>query len=518
MKPRTWVSYDLCPSSENRAGSRCETRFGRFRLADPGHDDVHGTTRAAHDSDFVVTTTVVEDERIRCRRDGEPGDGIVVYWMQQAQRAQDNPALEYAVQQANDLDTTLVVVFCAIADYPEASARHFTFMLQGLIEVESLLHRRGISFEPFIGEPKKVLGSLNHRIGLLVCDRGYLPIQERWRTEVENVVSAPMYEIETDAVVPVDLVSDKLETAARTIRPKIHEHLDRFVVGLATTALDLSSIGGGRQPVSLNRSASNLDTLDLSDIATAVERLGVRPQPAPVDWKGGATQAKARLDQFISDVLPNYAELRNRYDRSDSCSTLSPYLHFGQISPVETVRAVRAADVPGEHIDAFVEELVVRRELAFNYVRHCEGFDRFGGLPNWARETLTAHVDDDRPGVVSASDLEAGETDDPIWNTIMEVIRRDGWVHNQLRMYWGKQILYWTNTPEHAYRTLLELNNRWFLDGRDPNSYANVAWCFGRHDQGFKERDVLGKVRPFTDKALRRKGDLDGWLEENAPS
>ena len=158
--------------------------------------------------------------------------------------------------------------------------------------------------------------------------------------------------------------------------------------------------------------------------------------------------------------------------------------------------------------------MIVRRELAINFVKHADAFDRFSGLPDWARATLDDHRHDERRAIVTASALENGETGDAVWNAIMGVIRREGWVHNQLRMYWGKQILYWTNTPEHAFRTLLELNNRWFLDGRDPNSYANVAWCFGRHDQGFQERDVIGKVRPFTDAALRRKGDLDHWLEQ----
>jgi deoxyribodipyrimidine photo-lyase len=483
------------------------------------HDDLYGSSRIDMAPVAKMTATgVIEPQRIRFRRNAEPGDGIVVYWMQQAQRAEDNPALEYAIQQANALDTTLVVVFCVVAEYPEASARHFTFMFQGLAEVEASLRRRGIRFEAVVGAAAQVLGALDHRISLLVCDRGYLPIQERWRRDVDDAVSCPIHEIETDAVVPVDLVSDKPETAARTIRPKIHAHLDRFVVKLDTTALSLSSVTDGDRPVNVSRSGPGLEHVDLSDVAAAVESLGINPQPSPVNWKGGTSQAKTRLRRFISDVLPNYADLRNRYDREHSCSTLSPHLHFGQISPVEVVRVVRSADAPAEHIEAFVEEVVVRRELAFNFVQRTEDFDRFAGLPEWARETLTAHTDDDRPGVVTAHDLEAGRTDDEIWNTIMGVIKGDGWVHNQLRMYWGKQILHWTNTPEHAFRTLLELNNRWFLDGRDPNSYANVAWCFGRHDQGFKEREVLGKVRPFTDKALRRKGDLDAWLEQNRMS
>jgi deoxyribodipyrimidine photo-lyase len=212
-------------------------------------------------------------------------------------------------------------------------------------------------------------------------------------------------------------------------------------------------------------------------------------------------------------VLPEYSTLRNRYDLAHSSSQLSPYLHFGQISPVAVALAARSSGAPADEVDAFIEELVVRRELAFNYVVHQPGIDSFTSLPEWARSTLDDHADDERRAVYTASELEAGRTDDRVWNAIMTTIRTDGWVHNQLRMYWGKQILYWTNTPGHAFRTLLALNNRYFLDGRDANSYANVAWCFGRHDQGFQERDVIGKTRPFTDAALRRKGDLDSWID-----
>lgn len=477
-----------------------------------------------------MATSVIEDERVRWRRerdpssgDSSPGDSSpgdhVVYWMQQAQRTRHNPALEFAVRQANDLGLPLVVVFCLINDYPQASARHYRFMLEGLVDVDRHLARRGIRFDVLAGQAAETLGALDDHVALLVTDRGYLPIQRSWRDDVERETSGPLAEIETDVVVPIDVVSDKMETAARTIRPKINEHIDRFIVELTTTSLDRHSTGRKAVESSWDSAVSDLDRVALDDLDAVIEGMGVDPDPAPVaSWQGGENEAQRLLDTFIDEVLDDYESLRNRYDVDHSSSRLSPYLHYGQISPVDVAHRVRSTSAPDDHVDAFVEELVVRRELAVNFVVHQPDFDRFAGLPDWAKETLRAHEDDERDDVLTSSELEAGETPDELWNAIMDEIRTDGWTHNQLRMYWGKQILRWTNTPDHAFRTLLDLNNRYFLDGRDANSYANVAWCFGRHDQGFQEREVIGKIRPFTDQALKRKGDLQGWLESQHDS
>ncbi len=472
-----------------------------------------------------MATSVIEDERVRWRRgdsrsSGDPSGGDhVVYWMQQAQRTRHNPALEFAVRRANELDLPLVVVFCLVDDYPEASARHYRFLLEGLVDVEKHLARRGIRFDVVVGDAATVLGGLTDRTALLVTDRGYLPVQRSWRDGTEAATTGPLVEVETDVVVPIDLVTDKMETAARTIRSKIMAHVDRFVVELATTALDRHSTGSDAAASGWSEAVSGLDRVDLDDLDAVIERLGVAAEPGPVaSWRGGETEAHRLLDAFIDEVLGDYESLRNHYDVDHSSSRLSPHLHYGQISPVEIVCRVRASSAPSDHVAAFVDELVVRRELAINHVVHQPDFDRFAGLPSWAVETLRAHADDEREVVLTAAELEAGDTPDEIWNAIMAQIRDEGWTHNQLRMYWGKQILRWTNTPEHAFRTLLELNNRYFLDGRDPNSYANVAWCFGRHDQGFQERAVIGKIRPFTDQALKRKGDLSRWLDSRRES
>ena len=458
-----------------------------------------------------MATSVIEPERVTVLADHEPrGDGrYVLYWMQASMRAEHNPALEYAIQRANEHEVPLVVTTTVIANYPDASARHFHFMLSGMGQALSAIARRGATVS--VGSPDDPVDHVRALAGdavSIVLDRGYLRHQRNWREQVVDGVGCRVECVEGDVVVPVDLVSDKQETAARTIRPKIERLRDDFIVDLATTSLDHSDA------VDVE---SDIDLSAFDDVGALLSELGLDDAkgPQPVDWlSAGTSAARARLDDFL-DRAAEYDDDRNLYASSET-SMMSPYLHFGQISPVYIAKEL--VERLGPDADDYLEELVVRRELAVNYVEHCADYDSWAGLPEWATSSMESHSDDERDHVYTASQLEEGETHDEVWNAIMHEIRTRGWVHNQLRMYWGKQILRWTNTPRHAHRTLLDINNRWFLDGRDPSSYANVGWCFGLHDQGFQERDVIGKVRPFTTAALKRKDDLDGWLADSQES
>ncbi len=425
--------------------------------------------------------------------------------MQQAARAEANPALEHAAGRARHLGLPLAVVFCLVDDYPDASARHYRFLLEGLAGTMRTIRRRGIATTVRAGPPGEVVAALARPAALLVTDRAYLPVPLGWRDDVMGATTVAVDEVEAGVVVPIDLVSDRVEVAARTIRSRIMDHLDRFAV-----ETDPTPVAAAAGPLDLPDAGAPVDPDRPGDV---VRRLGVPGAPGPVPgWRGGAEVARSLLDRFTAEVLPSYADARERYDRPVSSSLLSPYLHFGQISPVEVLRRARAAGAPAEHVAAFVDELVVQRELSVNLVARDAAFDTFAGLPDWARRTLADHADDEREAVYTAGELEAGRTHDEVWNAVMADMRERGFVHNQLRMYWGKQILRWTERPEEAFRVALDLNNRYFLDGRDPNSYANVAWCFGRHDRPFQDRPVIGTIRPFTRAALRRKGDLDGWL------
>lgn len=449
-----------------------------------------------------MATQVINDDRLTVLNDKDVGSGeYVLYWMQRAQRAEHNDALEHAIRQANDLSGGLLVVFGLTADYPDASRRHYRFMLEGLRETVGALQRRGIGVAIRQGTPPTVAAAAAADAALLVTDRAYQRHLVRWRQQVADDVDVRVEQVEADVIVPVDVVSDKREYAARTIRPKLHDHLDAYLQELRPTSLDVGSdhLGG--------------DGLDLSDLDTLLDDLGVDDRVGEVDWlTGGTSQAKSHLARFITSGLAGYGD-RDPDPLDPAVSYLSAYLHYGQISPVAVARAIGDSQ-QGSTADrtAFIEELLVRRELAVNYVHNEPDYDRYSALPDWARTTLAAHTDDPRQDIYTAAELEAGQTHDPAWNAAMTQMREAGYLHNHLRMYWAKQVLRWTNTPEHAFRTLLDLNNRYFLDGRDCSSYANVAWAFGLHDQAFAEREVTGKTRPMTLGGLKRKFDVDAYI------
>ena len=233
-----------------------------------------------------------------------------------------------------------------------------------------------------------------------------------------------------------------------------------------------------------------------------------------VDLRGGESAARKRLSHFVSTLLSGYADRRNRPDE-DATSGLSPYLHFGHVSPLYLALAAKTA---GNHLaaarEAYLEELIVRRELAINFVTFTLRYDAFACLPGWARKTLDQHAADRRHYSYGRQALEQGATHDPYWNAAMAEMRDTGFMHNYMRMYWGKKVLEWSPSPREAYETLLFLNNRYFIDGRDPNSFAGVGWVFGLHDRAWFQRDIFGKVRYMAASGLERKCDIQGYVEK----
>jgi deoxyribodipyrimidine photo-lyase len=452
----------------------------------------------------VKTTKEIQEERIQHLNDADIRDGdYVLYWMQSSQRAEYNHALEYAVQQANDLGQRLLVVFGLTDDYPEANLRHYAFMLEGLKDAEDALRKRGIKLAVRKGSPDDVALEAGKDASLIVTDRGYMRPQKDWREKVSRKAGRRLTQVESDMVVPVELASEKKEYAARTLRPRIQKHLDEFLVELKPTKLDKQS---------LNMKA---DGIDLSDIEKVLGGMKLDKSVGSLShlYRGGNSEAKKMFRRFLKNSFGGYDGNRNQ-PQTDNVSHMSKYLHFGHVSPIYLALEAKDASAGREDIDSFMEELIVRRELTMNFVHYTPNYDSYSCLPDWAKKTLEEHKKDEREHSYTRKQLEDAETHDSYWNAAMKEMVHTGYMHNYMRMYWGKKILEWSNTPEHAYKTTLYLNNKYFLDGRDPNSFANVSWVFGQHDRGWTERAVYGKVRYMSAGGLERKSKPEKYVEK----
>jgi deoxyribodipyrimidine photo-lyase len=452
-----------------------------------------------------VATTEVQEERVRNLNENAVRDGdYVLYWMQQAQRAEHNHALEYAVQRSNELSQPLLVAFGLTDDYPSANARHYAFMLEGLRDAQESLTRRGIRFVVHKGAPDEIVLRLGENASMIVSDGAYLRPERSWRQRVAEQAGRRVVRVESNVVVPVELASDKREVAARTLRPKIRRHLDEYLVELLPTEVEKSSLDlkveGG---------------IDLSEIDAVLEGMSIDKSVEPLRhlYTGGLTAAKERLEEFVEKKLDGYAGHRNQ-PQTDHVSHMSKYLHFGHISPVYVALRVREASAPREDVETYLEELIVRRELTINFCFYTPDYDSFSCIPDWAKRTLKEHQEDEREHLYTREELEGADTHDPYWNAAMTEAVRTGYVHNHMRMYWGKKILEWSASPEEAHGTTMYLMDKYFLDGRDANTYANIAWVYGQHDRGFAERPVFGKVRYMSAGGLERKANPKEYVQK----
>jgi deoxyribodipyrimidine photo-lyase len=449
---------------------------------------------------------MIHDSRVQPLNDepADPKGRYVLYWMQASQRVGFNHALEYAVGEANARALPVVVCFGLMDGYPEANERHYAFMLEGLADVAARLRTRRITFVVKRGGPPDVALHFAKRAALVVCDRGYLRHQRQWRDAVADGAGKRVVQVEGDVVVPVETASDKDEFAARTIRPKITKRLSEYIVNLPTARpkhfASPARISGG--------------DIDVTYVARTLAKLKIdRGVKRVRRFVGGESAARKLLAAFVRGRLTGYDEGRNE-PAAHATSTMSPYLHFGQISPVEIALRVRdASGIPVTDRDAYIEELIVRRELSVNHVFYNPRYDSYDGLPDWAKKTLAARSADKRYHVYTRAQFEAAETHDPWWNAAQREMVATGFMHNYMRMYWGKKILEWTRSPRAAFETTLYLNNKYFLDGRDPNAYANVAWIFGLHDRPWgPARPVFGTVRYMNAAGLERKFDMEAYV------
>lgn len=442
--------------------------------------------------------------RVRIWNEGDPDpDGsCVLYWMQRSQRGRDNAALNLAIALGNELRLPVVCVFGLTPSYPGAERRHYRFMLQGLTDAANELERRGVPFCLGIGSPDAVVlkAAKNLRPAAVIGDENPLKIGQKWRTAVAEGLKIPFRCVDGDVVVPSSLFA-KEEFAARTLRPKIHRVLADFMKPIPNPPAQV--------PWPSDRDLPFPRQVDPDRL---LEELKVGGVAEVRDYVGGAREAERRLKLFLDRRLPSYASERNE-PTPYMTSELSAHLHFGHISPLTIALAVRDSGAPQESIDVYLEELIVRRELSVNFIARNPRYDSLDGCPAWALETLAKHANDARPHLYSKDRLEAAESADPLWNAAQTEMVFTGRMHNYLRMYWAKKILEWTPDAHTAFAIAIELNDRYEMDGRDPNGYTGIAWAIGgKHDRPWPERPIFGTVRFMSFASTSKKFDSKAFI------
>jgi deoxyribodipyrimidine photo-lyase len=440
---------------------------------------------------------------VRCKGPPDAHGKCVVYWMQRSQRALDNPALETAVQAANALGQPCVVFFAPLPFYPHANLRHYTFLQQGIPGIARRLERRGIGFV-LRRYPDHHLARFCEEVqpSLVVGDENPLREPRKWRELMSRKLCVPFWTVDADVIVPSRLLL-KEQYAARTARPIINRFLPEFLVPVGNSKAKIRwQPSAGEKPRSLPP-----DT-DITE-GWALDR-SVKPVS---QFKGGTDEGLARLQAFLKYGLPGYVKDRNRPEM-DATSHLSPYLHFGHLGPHTVALAVQKADATRAGKAAFLEQLIVRRELAINFVYFNADYDNFECAEPWAHKSLAQHSRDERR-MYSERELEQAQTHDPLWNAAQQQMVFTGWMHNYMRMYWAKKILEWSRTPAEAFRIAVTLNDKYELDGRDPNGYAGIAWAIvGKHDRPWFDRPIFGRVRYMSFASTSKKFDSRSYIEQ----
>ncbi len=431
----------------------------------------------------------VDTRRIRPLNITPIGAGAVVYWMGRDQRAQDNWALLFAQEVAIERKEELHVVFCLVDHFLQAQPRHFAFMVEALRETALALTAKNIFFHLLTGNPVEEIPRFVTKLGtgVLVTDFDPLKIRLQWKKKILQEISCAMLEVDAHNIVPVWCASHKLEWAARTIRPKILGQLKDFLTPFPVLK---------KHPFNVSSTGST-----------------IIPSKIVLPIKPGAKAGAVTLKRFIFTRLAGYSEGRND-PGEDYQSGLSPYFHFGQIAPQRAALEVRDSGVSKRIKDVFLEELIVRRELSDNYCLYNSRYDDIASFPPWAQKTLSEHARDKRPWLYTRKQFENAATHDEIWNAAQKEMVITGKMHGYLRMYWAKKILEWSKSPEEAFHTAIFLNDKYEMDGRDPNGYVGVAWSIGGvHDRPWFKHPVFGSIRFMSKNGLRTKFDMKCYLE-----
>lgn len=449
-------------------------------------------------------TQPVNEKRIRTLSSNPPGSGPVVYWMSRDQRVKDNWALIFAQELALGIKVPLKVIFCLVPSFLEAAERQYGFMLKGLAEAEGMLQKLDISFHLLTGNPEIEIDRFcrEQQAAALVSDFSPLKINRQWKETLVKKMPITFYEIDAHNIIPCWITSPKQEYAAYTIRSKIKKLLPEYLK-------DIPRIE--RHPFPPVKPAATTDWREASE-SLKIDRSVKEVK----QFKPGEKAAWEAMRHFIENKLARYDADRSN-PNLDAQSGLSPYLHFGHLSAQRLALMVKGAEEPGVQPESYLEELIIRRELSDNFCFYNDHYDTVKAFPRWARESLDEHSKDPREYVYSPEEFEKAKTHDPLWNAAQMEMVSQGKMHGYMRMYWAKKILEWTNLPEEAIKIAIYLNDKYSLDGRDPNGYAGIAWSIGGvHDRAWKERPIFGKVRYMNYKGTKRKFDVDEYIANNS--
>jgi deoxyribodipyrimidine photo-lyase len=448
-----------------------------------------------------------QNPRIQIRRAGSPRADAkcVVYWMQRAQRIRENPALDVAIHLANELSLPVVIYFSVIGNFPNANARHFHFMQQGLRDVAADAAELNVGFV-IRRAPEHTLEQFLAEVdaAILIGDENPLREPERWRAALAIRLKIPYWTVDADVVVPSSIFNRSF-VLLHHFRPHLKRHLDSFLVA-----------GNAPKPQHAWQPAKPPLSYDLSrDITEGFTKLDHSIKPVD-SFTGGTHAALKRLTHFTEHLLAHYEAQRN-HPAVDGTSRMSPYLHFGHISPITIALAVKAAAANGlctdDTAEKYLDELIGWRELAVLFVRHNPNYDNWECAADWAKKTLIEHGGDPRSWNYTLAQLERAETHDLLWNAAQREMVQTGFMHNYMRMYWAKKILEWSPDAARAFDWAVTLNDRYQLDGRDPNGYAGIAWAIvGKHDRPWFNKPVIGLVRPMSGASIARKTDTVTYI------
>ena len=442
---------------------------------------------------------MIDPKRIRTLKAGKFTGHSVLYWMNRDKRVDDNWALIAAQSLALKKHVPLIVCFQYVGNFLEANIRQYGFLFKGLEELKIKLNRLNIEFVLVQDTAHNALPRIIHErsVGSLIVDHNPLKVYQKRLNNVLKNIDVPVYQVDAHNIIPVWVTSQKKEYAAYTIRTKIQSNLDHFLTDYPK--LKIHPYG-----------TANVEERPYDNI---IADLNIDHGVKEVDWLiPGEIAARKKLDS-LSDILIGYNDNRNDPNRK-ALSNLSPYFHFGHISPQRVALEIKSSSLSNSDKDVFLEELIVRRELSDNFCEYEPSYDYFEGFHPWAKKTLNQHRKDKRDYLYPREQFEHAETHDPLWNAAQNQMRLAGKMHGYMRMYWAKKILEWSPSPEIALQVAIDLNDKYELDGRDPNGYAGIAWSIGGvHDRAWFDRPVYGKIRYMNFNGCKSKFNVQKYIE-----